>query len=184
MLDKANQNTAMLLAWLRGMPKARQITLALILAMLLVSLIGLVVHEKNKSPFSLIYFCAPIMWGLWIWCAVQARKEKIGLMLAFMWVAIDLSILITLLSLAAPKVDQSFGVDVTILIAYLPVLMPTGFLHGIIPDWFSFDGVFDSRTGVGASMIVWSQATSWAAAQSILIYWMGRLSWKLKKHDE
>jgi hypothetical protein len=180
MHDKTGQNVAML-AWFKSMPKIRQITLILALAMVFVSLAGLAVDDENKGAFSLIYFIAPFAWVLWIWCAIQARKERVGLALVLMWAVIDLSILINLISLTAPKVGQSLGVDATILMAYLPVLLPIGFLHSIIPGGLSLNGVFDSQTGIGELMLVWGEATIWAAAQSIFIYWVGRLSWRPRR---
>lgn len=180
MREKAGQNIVMLV-WFRSMPKVRQITMTFALAMLFASLVGLVVDEQSKGVFSLIYFFAPVVWSLWIWSALQARKERSGFMLALLWVVIDLSILINLISLTTPKVGASLGMDGTILIAYLPVLMPIGFLHSVIPAGFSFESIFDTQSGLGALMPMWCEATSWAAMQSIFIYWAGRLSWGLKR---
>ena len=105
----------------------------------------------------------------------------VRLVLVLIWVVIDFSILINLMSLTTLKASQSLGMDATILVAYLPVLLPVGFLHAIIPDGFSLSGVVDSQEGYGALIHVWGETTIWAAAQSFFIYWIGRFSWKSRK---
>lgn len=154
----------------KGANGLRRGTLVLALVVLAASLMSFLFDKESRDIFALIYFVAPLLWALWILCAVQGRRENIWVFLLLLWGVIDLSLFTTLSSLASSRLEYARGTDLTILIAYFPVLIPIVVVHGFIPDEIAILRWFTPQTPSAYATIVWVQATCWSFLQSVLIY--------------
>ena len=106
-----------------------RLTLRLSLIGTLLGLLSLAFFGGLVAPL-LFYFCG--LWLLWLLCGCLVTPWPGAARLLALWALIDLGVLILILVMAKnvselvhPGPD---GADVAILTAYLPVLIPSGFL--------------------------------------------------------
>jgi len=91
-------------------------------------------------PAGILCFYFFIAWMLWIGCAwVDISRRKL-LRIFYLWLAIDLSILVCFLSVAssAGDVTNSQGSEMVWGIAYLPSILPFGLIVNARPASFDF----------------------------------------------
>jgi hypothetical protein len=155
------------------MPKAFRFSLALSLLTFLISAVSLILGDEIQSQIAWLYFLMPVLWCLWIWCAI--RKEATHrLALIFLWATINFSILITLISLGGPDAGQSKGMDMTMLIAYFPVWFPILFLDGFFSTHIYSIEHLSGALGGCSTFIAWLEVSIWSAIQSAFIYIVAR----------
>lgn len=142
---------------------------------------GFIFYPAHTGFFVWLVFYLPILWVLWISCVFLSRKYAHKLKLLALWLLINSTILLfyIYLSLDVDNWTNSQGVEVVIMMTYLPVGFP---LVIFFPQVFSMDSliVFEksvsffgaTKSGVFA---LWLQCSTIAAIQSFAIFAASRI---------
>lgn len=137
------------------------IFLGLCLLFFLMATVGLFIGSKNNL-FSYFYFITPIFWIFWL---ASVGKQKV-LYLIYDWILISGVIFMTILNLSLPGVYGARGSDVTLFIAYLPLLLPAV----VIPkNYMSISlQVLADKGGLYEVLALWGEATVVAFVSSVI----------------
>ena len=81
---------------------------------------------KHKSVFEAYFLCLPILWLLWIVNVFKAELDHSLRSLLMLWLVIDISILVLLVSLSVSLENwfKTDGLDILLLTAYFPLDVP------------------------------------------------------------
>src|SRR6202044_3040254 len=126
-----------------------------------------------RGAAGLLCFYFACLWILWIICSAATSRFHLAPMIG-LWILIDAGLLIDFLAIALgipkPPHPVPLGLEMVVLIAYFPVVIPLGLAA---PQWLipPSAGTLVSTLGpIGADIIgAWIAMTAIAALQSALI---------------
>jgi len=158
--------------------------LSLICAIL--SGISLIIAGPQKGMFGWLFLCFPILWALWICCVFFV---KLGLSLGKLikvWAVIDVSVLALFISFSMNAVNwtKSSGVDMVVLVSYLPFVILPWLIGNVIPGWAKSELLRNINAiegfcgvGMGSTFALWVVVSVVTAIQSLLLIAVSRFIW-------
>lgn len=147
------------------------------------SVVSLPFSVEQKGIFGWLFLGFPALWFLWICCVFIVNIKQFLWRLVKLWVFIDFSILILFLSFSN-SIDnwtRSNGIDMVVLISYLPFWILPRLLTYVIPQ--TFLSVFIEKidllerlcgSGMCSTVILWLVASVFATFQSLLLITLSR----------
>jgi len=155
-----------------------KLTFILSLIFTSLSVVSLAFCGTQKGLFGWLFLCFPVLWLLWICCVFLVKLPNVSTKLVRLWFIIDLSILILFLSfsMSIENWTKSNGIDMVILISYLPfTFIPWLFLN-LIPKtiesaFFEYINMLEKlfRNDLGNTVMVWAIASGFTVIQSFLL---------------
>jgi hypothetical protein len=103
---------------------------------LLVPLISFLFSGEQKRWFAWFILYIPLVWFVWIICAVFWGNRQRILKLIFLWLVIDVSALLFFLSfsMGMAQWEKANGADVVVYMMYFPVIFPAYTLIYLAPN--------------------------------------------------
>lgn len=124
--------------------------------------------------FLWLIFYLPALWILWIFCAFYVQPKRELRRLLSMWLVIDLSVLLVLMSLAMSTEGgiNAQGADMVLFLLYLPIIVPLGLVAGWLLHIANLSSanvgmLFDST--LGEVFAVWLEFSLIGALQSWIL---------------
>lgn len=146
---------------------------------LALALTSFLFHKESKEIFSLLYFYIAFLWILWIICLLFGKSERPIRDLCLLWILIDVIALALFVS-AALDIDnfaQARGTEMVVYITYLPMIIPTGYAHELLP--LNIEKYFSSS--VGSAFAVWLEFSIIAAVQASILFLIIRMFKNMRK---
>jgi len=159
-------------------PSLQKLTLFVSLAAIFLVSMSFLVSGKAADTFWPLFFLYPVLWVLWLGCACFVTMERRISRLAFLWILIDLGILGLFVSCSTSDAYwiKSQGVEMVLVLAFLPIVFPSIFIVAALPNGISLDPAhyFDGLKGIvgdrlGEVVLIWLDFSLIGAIQSIII---------------